>query len=82
MDIAIVIHRLLELQTKVIESDRAREQLERLLYNMTDELRLVRNKLDGQQGEFQTMLTDLKLRSRRLEEENKLQVKSLFFIVF
>ncbi|KAK7112233.1 hypothetical protein V1264_011715 [Littorina saxatilis] len=69
--------KLLELQTKVIESDRAREQLERLLYNMTDELRLVRNKLDGQQGEFQTMLTDLKLRSRRLEEENKLQLDAL-----
>ena len=45
-----------------------------MLYSLTDELRAVRNKVESQQAEFNTVITDLRLRSRRLEEENKIQV--------
>ncbi|KAL8561223.1 hypothetical protein ACOMHN_024479 [Nucella lapillus] len=70
-------NKLMELQTKLMDSQRSKDQLEKTVYSLTDELRAVRNKLDGQQGEFSTVVTDLKLRSRRLEEENKLQLDAL-----
>lgn len=58
----------------MVESQRAKDQLEKMLYSLTDELRAVRNKVESQQAEFNTVITDLRLRSRRLEEENKIQV--------
>lgn len=66
--------RLLDLQSRVVDSQRSKDQLEQALYKLTDELRTVRNKVEGQEAEFNTIITDLRLRSRRLEEENKVQV--------
>ncbi|KAK7490868.1 hypothetical protein BaRGS_00017924, partial [Batillaria attramentaria] len=70
-------NKLMDLQSRVVESQRTKEQLEKTIYNLTDELRAVRNKVEGQQAEFNTIISDLRLRSRRLEEENKLQLDAL-----
>lgn len=69
--------KLLDLQSRVVESQRTKEQLEKAVYTLTDELRAVRNKVESQQSEFNTIIADLRLRSRRLEEENKLQLDTL-----
>ncbi|XP_076458834.1 uncharacterized protein LOC143292443 isoform X2 [Babylonia areolata] len=70
-------NKLLDLQTKVMDTQRSRDQLEKTVFTLTDEMRTVRNKLDSQQADFNTIISDLKLRSRRLEEENKLQLDAL-----
>jgi predicted nucleic acid-binding Zn-ribbon protein len=72
--------RLLDLQARVVESQRAKDQLEKMVYSLTDELRTIRHKTESQQSEFNTVITDLRLRSRRLEEENKLQVLAKRFL--
>ncbi|XP_076458630.1 coiled-coil domain-containing protein 154-like isoform X2 [Babylonia areolata] len=70
-------NKLLDLQSKIVETQRAKEQLEKIVYSISDEMRVVRNKMEGQQADFNTVITDLRLRSRRLEEENKLQLSTL-----
>ncbi|KAL8566126.1 hypothetical protein ACOMHN_005102 [Nucella lapillus] len=70
-------NKLLDLQSKIMETQRAKEQLEKIVYNLTDEMRVVRHTMESQQAEFKTVITDLRLRSRHLEEENKIQLNAL-----
>ncbi|XP_041365029.1 coiled-coil domain-containing protein 154-like isoform X3 [Gigantopelta aegis] len=69
--------KLSDLETKLQETLRAKEQLEKTMYTLMDELRSVRNKVDSQTSEFLSATNELKLRSKRLEEENRLQMDSL-----
>lgn len=66
--------RIKELTLQLNEVQRNREQLEKLIYNLTEELRTLRMKVDNQTMELSGTVSDLKLRARRLEEENKIQV--------
>lgn len=67
--------RLLDLQSRLNETLHSKEQVEKNIFTLTEELRSLRNKVENQQAQFSTVVADLRLRSRRLEEENKLQVK-------
>ncbi|XP_012944188.1 mediator of RNA polymerase II transcription subunit 12 [Aplysia californica] len=62
---------------KLNEMQRNRELLEKQTFNLTEELRGVRSKVESQAMELTTTINDLKLRSRRLEEENKIQLDAL-----
>ncbi|CAG5124920.1 unnamed protein product, partial [Candidula unifasciata] len=66
-----------ELSLQLTEMQRDREQVEKLIYNLTEELRTLRTKVDSQAVELTSTVNDLKVRARRLEEENKLQLNTL-----
>ena len=53
---------------------RSRDALEKQTFTLTEELRAVKTKVESQSIELSSTINDLKLRSRRLEEENKMQV--------
>lgn len=76
-----IMIRIQELSLQLTEMQRNREQVEKLIYNLTEELRTLRTKVDGHAVELTSTVNDLKLRARRLEEENKLQVDFSLCIV-
>lgn len=57
------------------EAKQARNQLEQITYALSEELRTLRNKVEGQQAEFMNMVTDVRNRARKLEEENRIHVR-------
>ncbi|XP_059170731.1 putative leucine-rich repeat-containing protein DDB_G0290503 isoform X2 [Physella acuta] len=66
-----------ELTLQLSDMQRSRDQLEKLTFSLTEELRNVRLKFETQAMELSSTVNDLKLRSRRLEEENKVQLDAL-----
>ncbi|XP_025105725.1 coiled-coil domain-containing protein 154-like isoform X2 [Pomacea canaliculata] len=70
-------NKLLDLQSRLNETLHSKEQVEKNIFTLTEELRSLRNKVENQQAQFSTVVADLRLRSRRLEEENKLQLDAL-----
>ena len=71
--------RLTDIRSYVVENQRAKENLEKQIHVVSDDLRSIKNKLDSQQSEFNTIASELRLCSRQLEEENKLHVLTVFF---
>ncbi|XP_055878047.1 putative leucine-rich repeat-containing protein DDB_G0290503 isoform X5 [Biomphalaria glabrata] len=66
-----------ELNLQLTEIQRQRDQLEKVTFNLTEELRALKLKVDSQSVEFTSTINELKLRSRRLEDENKIQMEAL-----
>ncbi|CAL1541583.1 unnamed protein product [Lymnaea stagnalis] len=66
-----------ELTLQLSEIQRSKDQLEKMTFNLTEELRAVRLKVESQAVELSGTINDLRLRSRRLEEENKIQLDAL-----
>ncbi|XP_046569599.1 coiled-coil domain-containing protein 154-like [Haliotis rubra] len=65
--------RISELQGTLQETQRAKDQVEKQVFSLMDELRGLRSKVDTQNQEFQSIASDLRMRSKRLEEENRVQ---------
>ena len=63
--------RLQEMRTELDETMRAKDQLERVTFQLVDELRQVKGRLDSQTVDVGTVVNDLKNKSKKLEEENK-----------
>ncbi|KAK3585997.1 hypothetical protein CHS0354_033114 [Potamilus streckersoni] len=65
--------RIQDLRTELVETIQSKNQLEKVTYTLTDEIRNLRSKLDTQQAEFSSMINDLRNRAKRLEDENRTQ---------
>ena len=66
--------RLQELKAELNESRQSRTQLETVTFTLTEELRSLRGRIETQQAEFGTALSDVRNRARKLEEENRIHV--------
>ncbi|XP_033108447.1 golgin subfamily A member 6-like protein 22 isoform X4 [Anneissia japonica] len=60
-----------ELRNDVDEANRMREQLERAMTSMVDEIRQLKSKADSQSLEFSSVMHEVKERSKRLEEDSR-----------
>ena len=65
------------MHSQLDDTVRAKEQLERLTYQMADEIRQLKSRVDSQSMDFSTTAAELKNKSRRLEEDNRQHVSEL-----
>ena len=68
----------MELRQELEQTQRAKDQLERVTYTLVDEMRQVKSKLESQNMDFTTVASDLRNKSQRLEEENRTTVSNSF----
>lgn len=54
----------------------AKNQLERICFSMADDIRTLKMKVDQQSAEIGTVSSDLRNRSKKLEDDNRNQVNS------
>lgn len=66
--------RLQELRSELNETKSSRSQLEQVTFTLTEELRSLKNRVENQQAEFNHMISDVRNRARKLEEENRTHV--------
>merc|ERR1712179_771018 len=69
--------KLSELRGELDENVRAKEQQERLIHQLADELRGVKSKVDNQSSDFGGVMNDLKNKNRKLEEEARQTLEAL-----
>ena len=77
----VILFRLQELRVDLNETKQSRSQLEQVTYALSEELRALRNKVEGQQAEFVNMVTDVRNRARKLEEENRIHVRFHYYFI-
>ena len=66
--------RLQEIQQELENATRAKDSLERLTYNVVDEMRQLKNKIETQTMDLGSTISDLKSRNKKLEDEARLAV--------
>lgn len=71
----VSIYRMADMKRELDEVTRAKDALERLSYNIIDDLRQTKSKMENQQADFQQNNQDFKNRSKKLEEENRQMVR-------
>ena len=59
------------MRNELDETVRAKDQLERVTFQLVDEVRQLKVKVDTQNMDFSSATSDLKNKSMRLEEENR-----------
>ncbi|XP_013381947.1 neurofilament heavy polypeptide isoform X2 [Lingula anatina] len=69
--------RLQEMKEELEEVSRAKDQLERLTFNLVDEMRQLKGRMDNQNMDFASVANDLKNKNKRLEEENRQTLESV-----
>ena len=70
--------RVFELRQELEQTQRAKDQLERVTYTLVDEMRQIKSKLEAQNVDFTSVTSDLRNKSQRLEEENRSTVSKNF----
>ena len=70
--------RVFELRQELEQTQRAKDQLERVTYTLVDEIRQIKSKLEAQNMDFTSVTSDLRNKSQRLEEENRSTVSKNF----
>ena len=70
--------RVFELRQELEQTQRAKDQLERVTYTLVDEMRQIKSKLEAQNMDFTCVTSDLRNKSQRLEEENRSTVSKNF----
>ena len=70
--------RVFELRQELEQTQRAKDQLERVTYTLVDEMRQIKSKLEAQNMDFTSVTSDLRNKSQRLEEENRSTVSRNF----
>lgn len=70
-----------DLKRELNEVSRAKESLERLSYQLVDEVRQTKNKVESQQVELQQAAQEFKNKSKRLEEENRQMVSQYLVLL-
>lgn len=63
-----------DLRRELDELARAKDSMERLNYQIIDDVRQTRSKMEGLVNELQQNATDFKNRAKKLEEENRQMV--------
>ena len=76
--ICFVHFRVFELRQELEQTQRAKDQLERVTYTLVDEMRQIKSKLEAQNMDFTSVTSDLRNKSQRLEEENRSTVSKNF----
>ena len=71
------VDRMADLKRELDEVTRGKDALERLSYQLIDEMRNTKNKVEQQQVEFQSSAQDFKNKGKKLEEENRQMVSEL-----
>ena len=69
--------RVFELRQELEQTQRAKDQLERVTYTLVDEMRQIKSKLEAQNMDFTSVTSDLRNKSQRLEEENRSTVSKI-----
>lgn len=77
IDASFSAYRMADLKRELDEVSRGKEALERLSYQLIDEMRNTKNKLEQQQAVFDVSATDFKSKSKKLEEENRQMVRTV-----
>ena len=70
--------RVFELRQELEQTQRAKDQLERVTYTLVDEMRQIKSKLEAQNMDFTSVTSDLRNKSQRLEEENRSTVSKIY----
>ncbi|CAH1794921.1 unnamed protein product [Owenia fusiformis] len=66
-----------EMKTELDETIRAKDQLERVCYDLADEVRSMKTKVDSTSSDLSGTLNELKNKSKRMEEENRQTLHSV-----
>lgn len=62
------------MRNELNETVRAKDQMEKTLYSMADDLRQLKTRVDSQAADFTTVALDLRNKSRKLEDETRTNV--------
>lgn len=73
------IFRLIEMRAEIEELQGTKNQLERICFSMADDIRTLKMKMDQQSSELGTVSSELKNKSKKLEDDNRNQVKCTEF---
>lgn len=66
----------MEMRAEMEELQGAKNQLERICFSMADDIRTLKMKVDQQSAEIGGVSSDLRNRSKKLEDDNRNQVKT------
>ena len=67
----------MELRQDLEQTQRSKDQLERVTYSLEDKVRQIMTKVESQTMDFATVASDLRSKSQRLEEENRSTVSNV-----
>ena len=59
------------MRSELAEANRAKEQLERVTYQLADDLRQLKAKVEADTQDSKTNINDLKNKAKKLEDENR-----------
>uniref|UniRef100_A0A1I8HGB3 TPR_MLP1_2 domain-containing protein n=1 Tax=Macrostomum lignano TaxID=282301 RepID=A0A1I8HGB3_9PLAT len=71
------ISRIATLERDLESMTRAKGQLERVAFQLVEEMRALKQRLEAQGLDFSTVTSDLKVKSRRLEDDYNLRLESV-----
>nr|XP_034318084.1 neurofilament heavy polypeptide isoform X8 [Crassostrea gigas] len=69
--------KLVEMRAEMEELQGAKNQLERICFSMADDVRTLKMKVDQQSAEIGTVSSDMRNRSKKLEDDNRNQAEEL-----
>lgn len=69
--------KLVEMRAEMEELQGAKNQLERICFSMADDIRTLKMKVDQQSAEIGTVSSDMRNRSKKLEDDNRNQLDTL-----
>uniref|UniRef100_A0A8W8MNL5 Uncharacterized protein n=1 Tax=Magallana gigas TaxID=29159 RepID=A0A8W8MNL5_MAGGI len=69
--------KLVEMRAEMEELQGAKNQLERICFSMADDVRTLKMKVDQQSAEIGTVSSDMRNRSKKLEDDNRNQLDTL-----
>lgn len=69
-----IFYRLHDVRTDLDDVLQSKQQLERVTLQMADDIRNLKMKVEQHSATFATVSTELKNKSKKLEEDNRLQV--------
>ncbi|XP_048759107.2 serine/arginine repetitive matrix protein 2-like isoform X4 [Ostrea edulis] len=69
--------KLIEMRAEIEELQGTKNQLERICFSMADDIRTLKMKMDQQSSELGTVSSELKNKSKKLEDDNRNQLEAL-----
>lgn len=63
------------LRKQLDENNVQREQLEKIQFNIIEELRSIRNRLEGDSSNMNSLTNEVRQRTRKLEDDHRLTVR-------
>lgn len=69
------------LRKQIDENHVQREQLEKVQLNIIEEIRSIRNRLEVDSSNFNSLTTEVRQRTRKLEDDQRLTVENFVFVL-